>query len=244
VQGIYTFELVVTDGSTTAKDTVQVTVNAAVAGGASPVVSAVNTQFSRTGTSINTLTGVPAGALLVLSVAQESDMFIPSPTITSSPALTWTKRVDAEAITSGNAEIYTAVYPAGGSITVNSYWVSGALSSVVYVITNYDPASYTGASSVVNLQTVPSLAITTTQSNSLIIGITSDYSAISGASRVYRDGATESFYDFGAGAYAAYHYRKPTTTTGTYTEGLTAPTGMKAGTALLEIKDRRQPLRR
>ncbi len=240
VQGVYTFELIVTDGSTIAKDTVQVTVNAAVSGGGtSPVVSAVNTQFSRNGTSVNTLTGVPAGALLVLSVAQEydiDDLGAPHATITSSPALTWTKRADAQAATSGNAEIYTAVYPAGGSITVTSAWVSGAMSSVVHVITNYDPASYIGSSSVVNLQTSPSLAITTTQSNSLIIGVTSDYAAINGASRIYRDGATESFYDFGAGAYAAYYYRKPTTAIGTYTEGLTAPTGMKAGTVLLEIK--------
>ncbi len=210
--------------------------NAAITGSYSPAVSSTNTQTTRNGTSVNTLTGVPAGALLVLTIANENDAASPTPTVTSSPALTWTKRADAQAASSGNAEIYTAIYPAGGSINVTTVWSNNAMSTVVSVITNYDPVNYIGASTVANSQTVPSVAVTTTLANSLLIGVTSDWNATNGTTRTYRDGATESLYDFATGSYTAYHYRKPTTTIGTYTEGLTAPTNMRAGTAFLEIK--------
>ena len=236
IQGVYTFELAVTDGSAIVKDTVQVSVNAAPSGGASPVIFSTVTKLGTNKTAVNSLTAVPAGALLVLTIAQADDIRDgANATVTSSPALTWTKRADAGANGSGNAEIYTAVFAAGGTISVTSTWAVNLISTVVYAVTNYDPA-LGGAAVSVNSQTVPSLAITTTRSNSIIFGATSDWGAINGSARLYRDGATESLYDFKAGIYSGYHYRKQTTTAGTYMEGLTAPTGMAAGTALLEIK--------
>ncbi len=162
VQGVYTFQLSVTDGSTVVNDIVQVTVNAAPTGSSSPVLAFTNTRTTRNGTSVNNLTGVPAGALLVLTIANENDAAIPTPTVTSSPALTWTKRADAQAASSGNAEIYTAIYPAGGSINVTTVWSNNDMSTVVSVITNYDPVNYIGTSSVANAQTVPSVAVPTT----------------------------------------------------------------------------------
>jgi hypothetical protein len=236
IQGVYTFELAVTDGSAIVKDTVQVSVNAAPSGGASPVIFSTTTRLGTNNTAVNSLTAVPAGALLVLTIAQADDIRDgANATVTSSPALTWTKRADAGTNGSGNAEIYTAVFTAGGTITVTSTWAFNLISAVVYAVTNYDPA-LGGAAVSVSSQTLPSLAITSTRSNSIIFGVTSDWSAINGSARLYRDAATESLYHFRTGIYTGYHYRKQTTTAGTYTEGLTAPTGMSAGTALLEIK--------
>ena len=237
LEGVYTFELAVTDGSTIAKGTVKVTVNAAPIGSASPVIVSSVTKRGTNNTAVSSLTAVPAGALLVLTVAQADDISDgANATVTSSPALTWTKRADAGANVSGNAEIYTAVFTAGGPITVTAKWAVNLISTALYAITNYDPA-LDGAAVSVSSQTVPSLAITTTRSNSIIFAVTSDWRAINGTTtRVYRDAATESLYHFSALYYSAYHYLKQTSTAGVYTEGLTAPTGMSAGTCLLEIK--------
>ncbi len=237
IQGNYLFELVITDiSSIIKKDTVQIIVNPASPAGSLPVIASLNTQTSTSASSVNVLTGVPAGALLVLTIAQADDQpTSANAVVSSSPALTWTKGADAQATGSGNAEIYTALFTAGGNINITTNWGVNGMSTVVYIITNFN-SSYVGASATGNLQAAPSVTINTTQANSLIIGCSSDWSAINGASRVYRDGATETFYQFRSGIYTAYHYRKGATSIGTYTEGLTTPSTMKAGTALIEIK--------
>src|SRR6185503_11666972 len=87
-------------------------------------IASYNAQTGTTST-VHTLTSVPAGALLVLVTMGElhSSTYC---SVSSSPSLTWTKRVDAEANNSGDAEIWTAVYTAGGSITVTSDWPGAA----------------------------------------------------------------------------------------------------------------------
>ena len=74
-------------------------------------IQSVTTKTGLAATS-HPLTGVPAGALLVL--ATTADAIVSNCVVSSSPALTWTKRVDAGASQSDNAEIWTAVYAAGG----------------------------------------------------------------------------------------------------------------------------------
>jgi hypothetical protein len=101
----------------------------------SPVT--IQTFNTKTGTAatVHSLTAVPAGALLVLATGADA---VPSNcAVSSSPSLTWTKRVDAGATNSDNAEIWTAVYSAGGAITVTSSWGAGnSQASVVYVVLN------------------------------------------------------------------------------------------------------------
>ncbi len=237
IQGNYLFELVITDiGSVIKKDTVQITVNPVSPAGSLPVIASVNSQTSTTASSVNGLTGVPVGALLLLTIAQADDQATSAnAVVSSSPALTWTKVADAQATGSGNTEIYTALFTAGGNINITTNWGANGMSTVVYVVTNFNP-SYLGTNATATLQAAPSVNINTTQVNSLIIGCTSDWSAINGSTRVYRDAATETFYQFRAGIYTAYHYRKGATTIGTYSEGISTPSNMKGGTALVEIK--------
>ncbi len=190
---------------------------------------------TKTGTAatVHSLTGVPAGALLV--VATTADAAPSNSVVSSSPALTWTKRADASAANSDNAEIWTAVYTAGGAITVTSNWGSGnSQASVCYVVLNAEP-TLAGASAIGTLQSAPSVAITTTRDNSIIFGCTADWRAINGATRTLRDAATERLY-FRDGNYTTYHYTKAAATIGSYTEGVSAPTGQQASTALLEIR--------
>lgn len=199
-------------------------------------VTIVNTNTATGTTStVNSLTSVPAGALLVLVTAAESDL-TPDCWVSSSPSLTWTKRVDAEEDDSGDGEIWTAVFTAGGNISVTSEWANANNQvGVVYVITGNEPV-LGGASAFDNSQSAPSVGITTTRENSIIIGGISDWWAINGSSRTYRDAATESYYYRVGGAFTSYIFYKQATTATTYTEGLTAPTGQSAGTVLYEIR--------
>lgn len=183
--------------------------------------------------TVHSLTGVPAGALLVL--ATTADAVVSDCIVSSSPALTWTKRVDAGAVSSDNAEIWTAVYPAGGSISVTSNWgEDNSQSSVCYVVLNAEP-TLGGTFGTAELQAAPSVTVTTTRENSIIFGCTADWKRIDGATRTLRDAATERLY-FRDGNYTTYHYTKATTSIGSYTEGVSAPTGQQASTALLEIR--------
>ena len=156
-------------------------------------------------------------------------------TVSSTPALNWTKRSDAGGIvSSGNAEIYTARYTAGGNISVTTNWSKGSLSTVLYSVSNYDTL-LSGAAANATGQSSPQVTLNTTKAGSLIFAVSSDRNAVNGSGAVYRDAATPTYYDYISGSYTGYHYRKLTASTGQYTEGLSAPTGMAAGTALFEV---------
>ena len=198
-----------------------------------PVTIQSVTTKTGTASTAHPLTGVPAGALLVLSTT--ADAIVSNCVVSSSPALTWTKRVDAGAAQSDNAEIWTAVYTAGGSITVNSNWgANNSQASVCYVVLNAEPV-LAGAFGTAVLQAAPSVTITTTRENSIIFGCTADWKAINGTTRTLRDAATERLY-FRDGHYTTYYYTKAAATIAAYTEGVSLPTGQQSSTALLEIR--------
>lgn len=198
-----------------------------------PQITATDSQ-SGTGSTSHNLTGVPAGALLVLSVQAETHSN--NAVISSSPSLIWTKRADASAVNSGDAEIYTAVFTAGGNITVNSTFTVFRQTSVLYSIINADTNFSGAANAVRTLQSAPLATLTTTRANSILIAVTSDWNAINGASRVYRNSPTETKYDFLTGAATAYHYYKAAPTVTSYTLGLTAPVGQSSGTCVIEVR--------
>lgn len=235
-EGSYQFELVLSDGSATSKDTVVITVLPASSSANSPVIALTSTNHATGNASSNTLNGVPAGAMLVLAIAQSDDQTTdPNAVVSSSPGLTWIKRADAQAIGSGNAEIYTALFGAGGNITVNTNWGVNGMSTVLYAITNFSSSNY-GAIGTASLQLAPQVSIASSQDNSLLIGASSDWNASNGAARTYRDAAVETDYYYRSGLFTAYQYYKMTAAQGTYVEGLTNPSDMKAGTAILEIR--------
>jgi hypothetical protein len=195
----------------------------------------IQSSNTKTGTAatVHSLTAVPAGALLVL--ATTADAVVSNCIVSSSPALTWTRRADAGATSSDNTEIWTAVYSAGGAITVTSNWGGdNSQSSVCYVVLNAE-STLGGASATGVLQTAPSVTITTTRANSIIFGCTADWKAIDGTTRTLRDAATERLY-FKDGNFTTYHYTKAAGSIAAYTEGVSLPTGQQASTALLEIR--------
>ena len=190
---------------------------------------------TKTGTAatVHSLTSVPAGALLVLSTT--ADAVTSNCAVSSSPALTWTKRVDAGATNSDNAEIWTAVYAAGGTISVTSSWGAGnSQASVCYVVLNAE-TTLAGVFNSATLQAAPSVTITTTRVNSIIFCCTADWKAVDGTTRTLRDAATERLY-FKDGNFTTYHYTKPAATIASYTEGVSLPSTQSASTSILEIR--------
>ena len=192
---------------------------------------------SGTNSTVHSLTGVPAGALLVLTTTFETDNNS-NCSVTSSPSLTWTKRADAAQSSSGDVEIWTAVYTGGGSIAVTSDWPTAGgnyQASSCYVVINQE-SSFGGATATGLGQGQPSVSITTTRANSILFCATSDWDAVDGTTRAYRDAAIESQYFRISGAATFYHYYKTVSAATTYTEGLTLPAGQLAGTAVIEIR--------
>lgn len=203
----------------------------------SPVsISTVDTKVN-TAATVHSLTGVPAGALLVLTTtsASDGDYVIKHAIVSSSPSLTWTKRVDAQASMSSNAEIWTAKFTAGGTISVTSNWDSDYQSSVCYVVLNAE-TTLGGASATGLAQTAPSVTLSTTRDNSILFVISSDWNAVDGASRTYRGSATERYYQRSTSAATFYHYTYAAGAIGSKTVGISSPNTMAAGTAVLEIR--------
>lgn len=206
---------------------------------ATPVsISSFDTKVNPSAATVHSLTGVPAGALLVLTTtaASDGDYVIKHAVVTSSPSLTWTKQVDAQASLSSNAEIWTAVYTAGGNINVTSNWDSDYQSSVCYVVLNAE-AVLGGASATGLAQAAPSVTLSTTKDNSILFVISSDWNAVDGASRAYRGTPTERYYASVPGVTAStYHYTYAAGVMGSKTVGISSPSTMSAGTAVLEIR--------
>lgn len=188
---------------------------------------------SKSGTAALTHTvTAPAGSLIILTTAYAGNL--KNCIIGGSAALTWTKSADATASGSGDAEIYSSSVTTAGTYTITTNWGAGSQSSVAYVITG---AEGIGAKGFVMGDAAPTINITTTKANSLLIAVSSDFNGKDGSGRIYRDGAVETFYkraDNKEGT--GYHYTKRTSTIKQYTEGISSPSGQKAGTAIVEIK--------
>lgn len=190
----------------------------------------------RNGTSStsHSLTGVPAGSLLVITTSGSENLV--DGTLSSSPSLTWTKRVEAEAGGSGEAEIWTATYAAGGNITVNSSLPSTDYqSSCLYVIVNNETTP-SGATDAVTSQGAPSTDIGTTRAGSILICVSSDWYAVDGSTRSYRTGCVEKYYFHQSGWVTSYHYVRYAQGIATYKVGISNPQDQSASTAVLEIR--------
>jgi hypothetical protein len=188
-----------------------------------------------TSRNIYNVTNVPAGALLVLTSACETDTN--NSTIASSPALTWTK-LDAHSPLSGDAEIWTATYPAGGDIAITNSWATNKLmSTVVYVIQGQETTPNGNSVVAVNLLT-PQATITTTKTNSIIIGVKSDWNGVSGTQTYVGTPINQTQSDLTASKYQALHWYKTTTNTITTPQGVSAPTGQSASIILYEVRQK------
>lgn len=189
------------------------------------------------GTSQNVynITNVPAGALLVLTTACETDTN--NSTIKSFPTLPWTK-VDAHSPKSGDAELWTAVYTNGGSIKITNAWSANKLmSTVVYVIQGQESTLGGNKTVAVNMQ-LPQAIITTTKTNSIIIGVKSDWNGVAGTQTFVGTPVNQTQTDLTTSKYQALHWYKTTTAVTTTTQGVSSPSGENASIILYEVRSK------
>ena len=202
-------------------------------GGAGLSIVNIDTKSGSTAL-VHALTGVPAGALIVITTANQQSQT--NAAISSSPVLTWTKAADATSPLSPNAEIYTAVFTAGGSINITVNWGANVQTSVAYVITGQETILGGGAATAVN-QGSASVGITTTKTNSIVFAVSSNWNAPT-IPLTYIGSPVEAFIfrDPANGTWPHYYYNFATT--GLKTVGYSAPNDVDNGTstAVLEIR--------
>ena len=190
-------------------------------------------------TSAECSMSVNSGEKLVVSGAAETQTPA-NVSISSSPTLTWTQAAVNSTNLGGSTKIWTAEASSAGTLTATvAATGSGASSCVLYAITGAE-ATLGGATATngTDVQTVPSVSITTTRAGSLIFAVASDWNAVTGT-ETYRTPPThtERLDDYtNPSQYRGYHYTATATTTGSYTMGMTAPTGQGANTVLLEVR--------
>ncbi len=195
-----------------------------------PVANTVNTTISK-------LTNIPPNSLIVATVANESTQL--NNNFNSSPSLNWVKRADANAASSGDAEIWTANYDLGGNLTITNKWGTNNTlycSTVYYVITGAD----TNLSNfkIATGQNLPSVSITTTKTNSLILAVSSDWAGVIGPITYLAQPTFKTLTHSVTNRYQATHWYKNSTNLSTYIMGESAPTGQKAGTIVLEVRSK------
>lgn len=197
-------------------------------------ITHTDTKFGNTA-GVHSLTGVAAGALLVVTTGNQNSN--QQCTVTSSPSLTFTRVVDNNV---PNAEIFTATFVAGGAITVTVNWGSSVQSSVVYALINQDTVQGNGTNA--TLQPVANLNVSTTRTNSIIFCVSTNWNApdagAGGTNTIWRGVPTLSLYYRDVTAATFWHYRYDAAAIQAYNVGYTSPTDGDSGTgsAVLEVR--------
>lgn len=184
-----------------------------------------------------------AGDVFVVAGAvADNDNTINTPTGNSH---TYTLR---QASTTAGDQTYVALWTTtatAGSWTLTCTRAGGSANQWGFTSLRFSGSGGVGNSAVTNGSGAPSLNITTTQANSSIVVIVSDWVPVNGSSRTWRtvNGITptagngfERVYVFSSGQYTTYvAYYPDAGAAGVKTVGLTAPTGQTYSIAAVEI---------
>jgi hypothetical protein len=179
-----------------------------------------------------------AGDLLILSATAGTDTW--KANITAAGGQTWTQRADLGpgSGTASFVRVWTATAASTGTFTVTLTPSDSAGHNWFMQVQVFRNGVYAGVASILAGGSAPSLSITTTNANSAIAMVVSDFNAISGASRAYRTGAgafsetqyvTSTFFTY----YNGYH--ADAGTAAAKTVGLTAPTGQAPTMVAIEV---------
>jgi len=211
-------------------------------GGATLSIGKVYTGYS-SGSRTTTIssTGITNASLLVVMLAWDSGgPGTETVSITSTPSLTWKAAyANGNVVQAGNSAIFYATGTTGNTITITGTTTASIQASMsVIEFKNYDTTT-TGATANAGAFKVdtPSVNITTTKANSIVVGVISDWTPATGTV-TYRRSVTEIARDTrNLVNYIGYHFYDTTITTATtYTEGLSSPTGQQSTCLLFEIR--------
>jgi O-glycosyl hydrolase len=185
---------------------------------------------SKTTASFNVL----AGDILVAYAGNEGN----STTLgISGGSLTWTQRQAVDVNGYAETRVWTATVDTNKSMAVTFTNTNGFFGGDVLT---FRGSSGVGASAKANASGAPTLNITTTQTNSAVVMINTDWKAVDGAARTYRNNAgsfNEQTYYRNSTFYAVYGGFYPNVAAaGANTVGLSAPASQKYSIIAVEIK--------
>ena len=193
-------------------------------------------------TAVATLTSVTSGNMIVVAF-DSGDKYSETQTnfsISSSPALTWTLIAEpSTTATSAHCKLFLAFATSSATHTITTSYRNasngGSCACVAYEFSGTE-SIYGGASVTAINQTAPSVNITTTLNNSIVVGTYSDWNAVANTTRTSRTTVTDTYTTYWTGAFSTYNYYANTTTAGTTTHGYSVPTGQATGVILAEIR--------
>jgi len=184
---------------------------------------------------------VPPNSLLVAITLSGRTASTPSTVITSTGGLTWTERRENTTASTGDVDVSTAYNTTGQDLTITATGNQGDARTLVYACTGTDESSYGGAHNLATSTSgAPSVSLTTTRENSLVIVGVADFNEVNPRTRVWRKPASladwrEDFVgDFGEGVTYFSHGHQPVA--GAQTWGLSAPTGQAYGAVAIEVR--------
>jgi hypothetical protein len=198
-----------------------------------------DTLWTATGTSKTAQSSltVQAGDMLVaIGTAENETGTLAAPG--ASGGVTWTSRATNGTASYCRTQAWTAPVTSGGTITPTMAGSSGlAWGFAMWCIR---ASQYGGVASETNAAEPPSLDITTTAANSILLYLQADWSAADGTSRVWRSvnsvAMSENDYYRNSATYAVYVGNSPNAgAIGVKTVGLSAPS-QRLSTIVIEVK--------
>lgn len=181
----------------------QVMIAQNIAASATFTIQTSNTATDTDGSVDVALSGVTAGARLVVTFASEKDN---GTLAVSGGGLTWTLRTNVTASNCCRVCIGTAEFAAGGSITITaSNTVSGDCSVAAYAVTGVETTAG-GANGTASSQNTVDITITTTQTSSKLFCVSGDWDAVATTPAYGSPPAITQKLNHATGNYHGFHY--------------------------------------
>ena len=204
-------------------------------------ITQIDTFSTGTSETVEVALTVAANSWLVVTFS-DGDGTNRVATCSSSPSCSWTVRQDQTSGYPNNAVAF-AFFAAGGSITVSPVFTStsaGKRSACLYELSGCEGTA--GGAYAVNgdpsATTTPSTNITTTRTDSLLIGVCGNEGAVQGAYTLRTPPTLTLDFEHngGVGTNRAYHLSSNGVSVATHTVGLSAPANQSWSAAWLEMR--------
>lgn len=219
-------------------------------------VSYTETGWGKVSTRTRTTASISvnAGDRLAVFCAAENEVYLGGPFnvnfgVSDSGGNSWTAGPNVGPTDYSESAAFYATAASTGSITVTVAFDptntpnNFGYGCGVYVFRDSDGFGATASTNAAS--GAPSVDITTTQANSAVLVIVTDWNAVDGASRTWRTNAgslTERVYDRDASTHTYYSgYHADAGAAGTYAVGLSAPSGQKYTIIALEVQGTSSP---
>lgn len=208
---------------------------------ANPTLTA-SYQVDSVGTDTNSLVSpsfTPADNEIIIVKVTSENFDTPTIGLASGGSLTYVSQVNFSQGNQSSVRIFSAVVGTSpGSMTVTVAF-SGIGGWHAMVVERWGNAQLAGSPAVVSTVSTgaPSATVVTVADDSVVSWVSADWNAVAPGTPAYRSSAVQDgLHDKSTGNYVGYFAYQNTTTAGSQTIGLTAPTGQNATMGGIEIQ--------